>query len=376
LRILFTVEFFWPHSGGAEMVVERLATGLNALGHESHVATSVDPARTGMVKPGLTIHEFDVQGNEVKGLRGDVTSYRDFLRSFECDVILNYAAQSWSTDIAMQELGRLGARHAVLAPCGYSGLSTMPRRLIYSRYFRRLPARLRQYELLVYHSAFLRDAEFGRRQGIDQFVVIPNGTDYEELSRGPSEFRADSGVGSERLVVNVSNHYRLKRHDRYFALAEALSDRAQFALLGQDPANGGRSCGPKCTARARRGAVRLFDGSRRRVVAALRDADLFVLTSNSEVAPLVLLEAAAAGVPWVSFDAGNAREVAGGIVVSDQRELTTAVKRLLDDDAERSSLGAKGRQFASHRSWEAVAKLYEEVFLGLVEGPPRKSPAP
>ena len=375
MKILLTVEFFWPNVGGAEMVVERVAGGLVALGHDVHVATSADPDRVGTSRAGVSIHEFDVSGNEVKGLRGDVQSYREFLRSFECDVMVNYAAQSWSTDIAMQELGRTAARHRVLAPCGYSGLSTLPRRLAYRRYFTRLPARLRQYGLLIYHSGSFRDADFGRRHGIEHFVVIPNGTDYEELSMGPSGFRRESGLGSGPLVVNVSNHYRLKRHDRYFSLAEKLSERAQFVLIGRDPASTGQSCGRRCAARARSGAVRLFDGARSQVLSALRDADVVVLTSGSEVAPLVLLEAAAAGTPWVAFDTGVVREVQGGMAVSDQDQLESAVARLLDDDLERQRLGGEGREFASTRSWNAIVKVYEGALQALVDGRPAASQA-
>jgi glycosyltransferase involved in cell wall biosynthesis len=368
LRILFTVEFFWPHVGGAEMVVERVAGGLAGLGHEVHVATSADPNRAWFSLAGVAIREFDVRGNEVKGLRGDVRGYRDFVRSFECDVLVNYAAQSWSTDIAMRELGHLAARHTVLAPCGYSGLSTRPRRLAYRRYFARLPARLRQYSLLIYHSESFRDADFGRLHGIDRFVVIPNGVDYQALSRGPSAFRQDHGLGSQPLVVNISNHYRLKRHDRYFSLAERLAGQAQFVLLGQDAASARQSCSSSCAARAQGRAVRLLDGARSQVVAAVRDAAVLVLTSESEVAPLVLLEAAAAGVPWVAFDTGIVHELEGGIVVSDEAELETAVAWLLEDDRERERLGGVGQKFASGRSWTAITKLYEDALQVLVGG--------
>jgi glycosyltransferase involved in cell wall biosynthesis len=104
------------------------------------------------------------------------------------------------------------------------------------------------------------------------------------------------------------------------------------------------------------------------VVAALRDAAVLVLTSESEVAPLVLLEAAAAGVPWVAFDTGIVHELEGGIVVSDEAELETAVAWLLEDDRERERLGGVGQKFASGRSWTAITKLYEDALQVLVGG--------
>lgn len=373
MRVLLTVEFYWPHIGGAETVARRVAEGLAAAGHDVHVATGADPARPTRRLGGVTIHEFRVSGNEVKGMRGEVAAYRRFLRSFACDVMLNYAAQSWTTDVAFQELERLGAARRALVPCGYSGLSTPLRRLAYWRYFGRLPARLRRYDLLIYHVDGFRDVEFGRRHGLGHGVVIPNGVDAAELAAPAYDFRSRHGLDERPLVVNVSTHYRLKRHDRFFRLADRVGPLAHFALLGASPRTW-RSCSGGCERRARgRSSPLLLDGTRPDVLAALRQADLLVLTSESEVFPLVLVEAAAAGVPWVAFDVGNARQLGGGVVVRDQARLEAAVAHLLRSPDERRALAERGREIVAELTWERLVPRYERALLALVEA---EGPAP
>lgn len=366
MKVLLTVEFYWPHLGGAEEVSRRIAEGLAARGHDVHVATGRQPNRKSQCHNGVSIHEFAIGGNEVKGLTGDVRGYREFLRTFRCDVLLNYAAQSWTTDIAMQELGRVAARRTVLAACGYSGLSTPLRRLAYRGYFARLPGRLRRYDLVVYHAEQFRDAEFGRRHGITHYRVIGNGVNAREFALARGRFRRAHNLGDQPLIVNVSNHYLLKGHDRFIRLAHSLRGRATAYLLGRDAAPAWQNCYPFCRAAGAVGVLDVIDGARGTVVSALRDADLVVFTSRSEVAPLVLLEAAAAATPWVSFEVGNARELAGGRVVTCEAELHETVRALLDDPAERERLAASGMAFAQQHDWERKIDAYETALVDLL----------
>ncbi len=366
MKILLTVEFYWPHLGGAEEVSRRIAEGLAARGHEVHVATGRDASRRSQCHNGVSIHEFAVGGNEVKGLTGNLHAYRAFLRSFDCDVMLNYAAQSWATDVAMQELGRVAARRTVLIACGYSGLSTPLRRLLYRGYFVKMPERLRRYDLVIYHAERFRDAEFGRRHGITHYRVFGNGVNAREFALPRGRFRLAQGIGNRRLLVNVSNHYVLKGHDRFIRLALAMRGRAAAYLLGRNAAPAWQNCNPLCKAAGATRVLGVLDGARGTVVSAMRDADLVVFTSRSEVAPLVLLEAAAAATPWVSFDVGNAHELAGGRVVTSEAQLVETVRELLDAPAERERLAAEGLAFARQHDWSYKIDAYETALRELL----------
>src|SRR5205823_675996 len=102
------------------------------------------------------------------------------------------------------------------------------------------------------------------------------------------------------------------------------------------------------------------------IYAAYQAADVFILSAKQETQPLVLLEAMAAGVPFISTNTGCVKEFPGGSVVPTGRETTQAVIRLLDDSNLRQKLGAQGRAACEVKyDWERVLDAYEELFARL-----------
>ena len=100
--------------------------------------------------------------------------------------------------------------------------------------------------------------------------------------------------------------------------------------------------------------------------------DAFLLTSLNEGAPVVAIEAQAAGVPVVATDAGGTRTVVAdgetGFVVpiGDVQALAERLRRLRDDPELRSRLGVAGRErmrarFSVERMVGDVERLYEEI---------------
>ena len=175
MRILHTVEFYHPHVGGAERVVQRISEGLVRRGHDVVVATSWDPTRTDDRHNAVEIVPFRVRGNYVRGMTGELSGYQNWLRQGRFDLVMNYAAQAWPTDAALPILHHLNAA-TVLATCGFSGRYGI-RRVLYAGYFRMLRQRIREYDALIYHHEGGADAAFGRRYGRGRHVVIPNGAD-------------------------------------------------------------------------------------------------------------------------------------------------------------------------------------------------------
>jgi glycosyltransferase involved in cell wall biosynthesis len=98
-------------------------------------------------------------------------------------------------------------------------------------------------------------------------------------------------------------------------------------------------------------------GERRDVPQLLEDADVFVLSSRSEGAPLSILEAMAAGLPVVASAVGGVPEIVDdgttGLLVppGDAGALAAALERLLADPALRSRLGGAG--------WERVRERFD-----------------
>ena len=98
MRILHTVEQYYPVVGGMAEVVKQLSERLVRMGHEVTVATSALPERRQRIVGGVNIEEFPLSGNWTRGVSGDVIQYIEFLQCSDFDIVTNFAAQQWATD--------------------------------------------------------------------------------------------------------------------------------------------------------------------------------------------------------------------------------------------------------------------------------------
>ena len=111
----------------------------------------------------------------------------------------------------------------------------------------------------------------------------------------------------------------------------------------------------------RDGVVRLTGSLAEERIEEFRRADLFVLPSRTEVFPVTLLEAMAAGLPIVATDVGAVRWILAdgecGLVVpsGDATALTEAIGRLAGDPELRAALGERGRRRQQEKFEVAVA---------------------
>jgi len=116
------------------------------------------------------------------------------------------------------------------------------------------------------------------------------------------------------------------------------------------------------------------------LVQAFLNADLFVFASNIEYSPLVLFEACAAGLPFISGPVGNSEEIArwtgGGIICPAQKDkfgytridpavLASKIDYLLSEPAQRQALSQAGRQaWRDTYNWGAISRRYEAILSG------------
>lgn len=429
MNILFCVEFYYPSLGGAQEVVRQLAERLALRGHSVTVATSRIASRSFDTHKGVRIIEFTVSGNQVRGLQGDVETYREFLKKGDFDTVLFYAAQQWTFDAAWSVMESITARK-VLVPCGYSGLYEPS----YSEYFIALPTILRQMDAVIYHAEDYRDVDFGQASGIANGVVIPNGADIEEFSVPiKGEFRRELSIPSSAvLFLTVGTMTGCKGHlelAQAFYLADFGERDAVLILNGNTPEFRVKKFGSLSQLfglvrqhgifyaakygvkmllhavgvmfgkagsiqdwvlrinrdKASKKRVIVSDLPRSQLIQAYLNADLFVFASNIEYSPLVLFEACAAGLPFLSVPVGNSGEIAvwtgGGEICPadiDDRgytrvsfaELARRMEALIADSERYSEMGRCGRQAVQRLfNWGLLVQEYEAMFIRVLNKP-------
>jgi L-malate glycosyltransferase len=230
MKILHTVEFYPPSIGGMQEVVKQLSERLVRRGHDVTVATARIPERTADSQNGVKIREFDISGNLVNGLKGEVQRYEDFLLSSDFDIVTNFAAQQWATDIMLPVLDRIRAKK-VFVPTGFSRFYSPE----YRDYFVSMKSWLKKYDVNVFLSNSYRDIDFARENGATNLVVIPNGAGEDEFLRSHDiSVRRLLGIPEDDFfILHVGSHSGAKGHREAIEIFErARIKGATFLMIG------------------------------------------------------------------------------------------------------------------------------------------------
>lgn len=205
-------------------------------------------------------------------------------------------------------------------------------------------------DVVITPSASVREVmrAFGVRRPIE---VIPNGIDLAPFWEPTRRLtRADFGVPENGLLLiyvgRLSEEKNIEALLAQFAVARELIPKLDLLLLGEGPQR------EEVPARARRlgiggavhcpGAVPFAE-----VGSALAVADGFVTASISEVHPLTVIEAMAAGLPVVAVSSPGIRDTVvheqTGLLTSRVEGMAAAMVRLMTNPERRRQMGANAR---------------------------------
>jgi L-malate glycosyltransferase len=201
---------------------------------------------------------------------------------------------------------------------------------------------------------------------------IPNGIDCARYAAGPEPtppgLRREPGellVGTLGMLRAEKNLGRLLR-----TFAAATAGRpARLVVIGDGPER------PRLEPMAAELGIAervTFTGFTARPEAALRELDLFALSSDTEQMPLSLVEAMAAGLPAVATAVGDVPELvpeaqrAYVVPREDEAAFAERLAALLGDPARRARLGTLNREHARRtygieRMVERYAALFDEL---------------
>lgn len=230
-------------------------------------------------------------------------------------------------------------------------------------------ATLGEVDQVIYVSSWARDlVERDRDIRTRASAVIWNG--LADAVAVPSKLkRADVGLSDDDLVlINVGTLEPRKNQVgliELFAKLVAQHPDAKLMLVGDGP---GRSAVESAIARLNLGAsVRLL-GHRRDVADLMPLADLYIHFALAENCPMVLIEAARAGLPIAALPVGGVPEILSSIdgsVALDAADHQTSLARLrplLASREEREHAGRRAAEaFRDHFGREAMVKRYLEI---------------
>jgi glycosyltransferase involved in cell wall biosynthesis len=217
--------------------------------------------------------------------------------------------------------------------------------------------------------------------------IVPNGVDLDWFlaDRDKAEIRAELGWPQDRLIIlTTGRNHRKKGYDLIPAIADKLRDRGllfRWYIVGKgtdriDDEIRSRGLTDFVITHEEVGVAqtpgREWRFPDRSLVSMYQAADIYAFPSLMETFGMVQLEAMAAGAAVVSTDAPGCRDVIkheqNGLQAhaGDVDSFVVQLGRLLEDQALREDLSAKGKAWVQDYSWANVANQYEAVFTALI----------
>jgi glycosyltransferase involved in cell wall biosynthesis len=356
--------------GGAERQVQLLARGLCRRGWRVTVVAlsgAEEEAGRELFSAGAEFLSLEMR----KGLadpRGWIRFNR-WLRRERPDVVHGHMPHAaW-----MVRWSRLGAPvRAVLDTIHTSSTGTVGRRIGY-RWSDWLPDRVTAV------SRATADAYLGARMvSAQRLAVLPNGVDLEAWRPDAAvraAVRRELGLTDEFLWLATGRLEPVKDYPTLLRAMVGLAPSARLVVAGAGCLEGelrGLTMQLGLERRVR------FMGFEPNVCRWMQAADGFVLSSRLEGLPLVLLEAAACGLPSVATDVPGTPEVVDDGVTgwlappADPDALQAAMIRMMKlSPEERAAMGARARQRVTDQfGLEAVLDRWEALYGELLEQNP------
>lgn len=204
----------------------------------------------------------------------------------------------------------------------------------------------------------------------NRLQIVPNGVDVEAFRPDTAvgaAVRAELGVTDEFLWLTVGRLEPVKDYPTLLQAMANVPDRVQLLIAGSGPLES--ELRDIASRLGLDGRVR-FLGFCGDIARWMQASDGFVLASRREGLPMVLLEAAAAGVPSVATDIPGTREAivdgkTGRLVApGDPAALAAAMKAMMEiSGTERAEMSANARQRAMEQfGIERVLDRWEQLY--------------
>jgi glycosyltransferase involved in cell wall biosynthesis len=205
-------------------------------------------------------------------------------------------------------------------------------------------------------------------------LAARHGVAAEEVTIGvPPDYFEDvhPALGPPWQLLHVASLNRVKDQTMLLHAMRRIADaepRAHLDIVGEDTLNGHLqqlAATLHLNDHVTFHGFKTAEGTR----AFFRQAHAFLLTSQSEAGPLVVLEAAAYGVPTVGTRVGHVADLAPSaaiaVPVGDADALASATLDLLNDPGKRHTIGQAGRDWAKAHDADWTAQRFEAIYTSV-----------
>ncbi len=350
--------------GGQQARFAALAKGLGPDAYHQVVALDGDVAARGLLPSDAPVRyrAFDAKKSSLASL-SNIAGFRSLLREVRPDILCTYNWGAIEAAIANRAFRRTPHLHFEDGFGPGESPDNQPQRRVLAR-----RAVLRNSAIIVPSRVLERVAIDVWKLPRSRVVYIQNGIDIERFASGPA------GRGGESVTIGSVGALRAeKNYLRLINAVAALDDARAIRLeiVGEGPERDAlQSVIDACTSEV----SMTLPGPTSAPQTAYQRFGIFALSSDTEQAPLSLMEAMAAGLPVVATDVGDIADMVAPenrtfiTPLGDDEAYANALTALAKDPALREKLGSANAQKAAQEfSVASMVDAHRALYWSLVK---------
>lgn len=368
MKILFTVESYYPKMSGVPVVTKYLAEGLLKKGHDIHIATQwVDGRDETEAYNGIEIHRFHVKHNLLKKPFGELEKYRKFAFESGFDAIVCECAQCASTDVLLPYLSKFKGKK-ILHSHGFSGMllkpfqmkssirNTLANTVNYFNWNRYYDFWLKKY-VNMFDEIFCLSEVDSSKAYLEKYApgkvqILSNAADdvFFESQQNKDVLTQYIPEIHSAYFISVANYREYKNQiDILKEFYQIQNNQYAMVFIGSiqtDYYKKLMDVKKELDSKFGEKEVYCLAGVKRSdIPSIIGGATLYLVGSKFEEFSISLIECMALGIPFVSTDVGNARILPGGKTIGDISEMHTTVMKIIEDPDLVSRYSQAGRVY-------------------------------
>jgi len=369
MKLTICANHSWPHVGGTELVIQQIAEHMVKRGFECDILSK--SCKSDIVHNGV----------KITSCGSGPTQFIKNLDNSNPDIVLIYSDffKYWS--IVLDRIYKTKFK-VVLIPVGFNASISDPALL-------NLFLNREKDIQVITHSNNYQDYELCKEYDIP-VEVIPNGIDLNAFKKQDFSFRQKYRIDTEKIILCVSNFFPGKGQEflpKIFDMVhQDVQDFTAVFISSTVEFRYAQQLRQRFKQQLKNHSFTykmLSDLPRDDVIQSYFESDVFILPSQKEVAPLVILESMAAGLPWISLEVGNVNTLSGGYAITDYnndvngnltytsgtfKNFVESIKEVLLSEKTSVELSCAGRRRISNDlNWGNISDKYYNIFMRILQ---------
>lgn len=356
MKVVITVNTYYPLKDGVQSVTGYLAEGLSSKGHEVVVITSKNGNKDVEIHNNVKILRIEY---EVKWTlyRGDKKKFQQTLlhEVSNADVLINVCTQTPLTDWSYPLLDSVKCRKILYLhgihennwkSSSFSQLShNLVNNIRWTLYYLTIGKYMAKYDKVTQLHRF----DYGYSYFKKRFNINSN---IMENAAESIFFKKTNLCIDNHYAISVANYMKRKNQEMILrSFYKAQVKDYGLVLIGSTTNHYYEELiklNKELEKEYGNHNVKILSGiSREDTINYIKNASLYLLGSTWEAFPISIVESMASGIPFISTDVGIVKYLPGGIIVHSEEEMTYWISLLINHEVIKNELGEIGYRYAS-----------------------------